>query len=261
MIKRPEIATPVSYSLFKGDNKDLIIENSDCLEGRPEMIDNSFGVEKIFHCDVIEPCHELGQNQFDKIKKIIDIKPDLKAISFHVAYCTNSTCENETNYTKSYSKQEMYDNFKYNIKIIKEIAGDRLILIENNNYFKEEIHKYVTDADFLSSLVYDNDVFFLLDIAHAKITSFYKRLDYKEYLTSLPLDRCKQIHFSRLEELIAPKDSHLEPREKEFQEVVALLKKYKTIDFLTVEYYTNIETLISSIKNLKSLLSSEGLRG
>ena len=260
MIKYPEIATPVSYSLFK-KHKNLIIENSDCLEGRPEMIDNVFGVEKIFHCDVIEPCHELKQNQFDKIKKIIDTKVDLKAISFHVAYCTNSKCENEISYTRSYSREEMYDNFNRNIKIIKEIIGDKLILIENNNYFKEEVHKHVTDSDFLNSLVYDNDVFFLLDIAHAKITSFYKRFDYKEYLASLPLDRCKQIHFSRLEELVPPKDSHLEPKDKEIKEVIKLLKMYKTIDFLTIEHYSNINSLINSIKTLKLNLLNEGLRG
>lgn len=243
----PQIATPVSYSLFK-KHKHLIIENSDCLEGRPEMVDNKFAVEKIFHCDDVEPCHELKDSEFKKIKKIIDTKPELKAISFHVAFC------------KSYSRECLYSNFKKNIRDIRNIVGDKQILIENNNYFDEKIHKHVTDGDFLSSLVYDNDIFFLLDISHAKITSFYKQINYEDYLNSLPLDKCKQIHLSRINNSIPPRDSHLEPRDKEIKEVIKLVKAYKTIDYLTIECYTNINYLIKSIKRLKNSLKHAGLR-
>lgn len=247
MAKYPEIATPVSYSLFK-KHKNLIIENSDCLEGRPEMVNNKFGTEKIFHCDDVEPCHELKDSDFKKIKKIINIKPELQAVSFHAAFC------------KSYSKDSLYNNFSKNILRIKDIVGDKLILIENNNYFNEEMHKHVTDGDFLSSLVYDNNIFFLLDISHAKITSFYKNINYKDYLNSLPLNKCKQIHLSRIDHSIPPKDSHLEPRDKEIKEVIKLVKTHKTIDYLTIECYTNIDYLIKSIKSLKDSLKHAGLR-
>ena len=258
----PLIATPVSYSLFTEQNRGLIIEHSDCLEGRPETSGNPFGTEKVFHYDEIEPCHHLSETTFSDIRSLILKKKDLECISFHVAFCTNPKRQDENVYTKRYTRDELYDNCKKNIARIKEIIGPNIsILLENNNYFKEELHRDVTDGDFLSSLVYDNDIFFLLDTAHARVTCSHKNIDYENYLKSLPLKRCKQIHLSRVDEDRQPLiDSHLCPQEKEFLELVDILKQYNTIEYITIEHYEDINSLIESIQRLKSFLKNAGFR-
>lgn len=258
----PLIATPVSYSLFNNENRDLIIENSDCLEGRPEMVDNSFGIENVFHYDKIEPCHNLSEDIFSDLKSLISKKKDLECISFHVAYCTSSKCQDENVYTKRYTRHELYDNCKKNIARIREVIGPNIsILLENNNYFKEELHRDVTDGDFLSSLVYDNDIYFLLDIAHAQITCSHKNIDYENYLKSLPLERCKQLHLSRVDNSCLPFiDSHLDPQEEEFRKVLDILREYESIEYITIEHYMDINVLIDSIQGLKHFLKNNGFR-
>ena len=72
----------------------------------------------------------------------------------------------------------------------KEIS----ISVENNNYYKTEAYDYVTDPDFISSIVYDNDINFLFDISHARISAYNSGVDYCEYLLKLPLNRVNQIH-------------------------------------------------------------------
>jgi uncharacterized protein (UPF0276 family) len=43
-------------------------------------------------------------------------------------------------------------------------------------------------------LLNDNNVFFLLDLTHAKITAQYRGWDIRDYIRRLPLDRVKEIH-------------------------------------------------------------------
>ena len=75
------------------------------------------------------------------------------------------------------------------------------------------------------------------------------------------MKRCKQIHLSRVDEDRQPLiDSHLCPQEKEFLELVGILKQYNTIEYITIEHYQDINSLMGSIQRLKSFLKNAGFR-
>ena len=71
-----------------------------------------------------------------------------------------------------------------NIPKIKNILGDIEILIENNNYYPTKAYDIITDADFISNLVYDNNIGFLFDQAHAEITAHNQKIKYEEYVNN-----------------------------------------------------------------------------
>ena len=83
---------------------------------------------------------------------------------------------------------------------IRAFAGQISVplLLENTPecYVEKKIYKFypVSHPDNIAKIIYSNDVGFLLDITHAKITAFYNGWNIKEYLSCLPLDRVREIH-------------------------------------------------------------------
>jgi uncharacterized protein (UPF0276 family) len=160
---------------------------------------------------------------------------------------------------KILSRDEMMNSSIKNINWLrKTLNSDIKIAIENNNYYPTEAYDVVTDGEFLSEIVYENDLYFLFDIAHALITAKNKSQDYNRYKTTLPLDRIIQLHICKpdLSSRIAY-DTHEKPDASIYGEVFSLIAQYPTIKYLTVEYYKEKEGLIDSIKHLKHSLDFE----
>jgi uncharacterized protein (UPF0276 family) len=107
-------------------------------------------------------------------------------------------------------------------------------------------------------VIYKNNLFLLLDIAHAMVSAHNKNTSYEEYISRLPLDRLIQLHICQptlIEGCIA-QDTHNEPNDDMFKEVIRLLNKYQSIKYLTIEYYKDKDILITSINKLRQLVVS-----
>lgn len=261
------INTPISTLWESDKNKDLIIKNSNSFEGRPfnNFIYPKNVLNKIstFHCDSIQPIHKLSQEDFNYVKKVIKFHPNLKFISFHCAFRSEGSFKKDgIAYPQGYlfSKNELKLNFKANIQKLKSIVGNVKILIENNNYYPTKAYSIVTNGDFISEIVYENDIYFLFDQAHAEITSHNKKIGFNSYIKSLPLDRCKQIHLCKMgysnilysKNFYLAKDLHLPLTLKEKKRLDLILKRCKGVEYYTIECYNRIEDFINSVKLLKN---------
>ena len=164
------ISTPVSH-LFDSPTDALeIISESDCLECRDVSINTAFPAQVIFHCD-IQPIHELGKEDFLYLKKIANAKMDLKLVSFHAASSCNRPYIDGYMFQPGgtrYSRKQMLRSASANFLRIKAIFGQEIkIALENNNYYPTEAYQFVTDTDFIREIVYENNISFLFDVAHA----------------------------------------------------------------------------------------------
>lgn len=251
-----KIATPISH-LFDSRNHALeIMSNSDCLECRDESINTNFEGQELFHCHM-QPIHELGDNDLRYLEKIIRLKPDLKLITFHAASSCSRPILKRNIFQpggKQYSKDEMLQFSLDNFAKIKGLVGQNVkIAIENNNYYPTEAYRWVTDSDFIRNIVYENDIFFLFDIAHARISSHNMGLPYNNYIHKLPLERTIQIHICSYgvnEEKLAY-DAHNYPDEKEWKEAENVIASNQKVEYLSVEYYKDRENLIKALVRAK----------
>jgi len=255
------ISTPVSTFFNDNKNAELIMKHSDSLEGRPFNVDKNFRMnQETFHCDVVQPIHKMKQSEFDFIGKIVETKPGLNMISFHCATSAKNAVEKNGIYqmsTDNYSKQEMYDNCFENIEKIRKIVGNIELLVENNNYYPTNAYDYVTDGEFLSSLIFDTDLDgFLFDTAHAQVTAYNKGISYDEYKSTLPFELCRQIQVCKMGyEGDYAKDLHKCPDIKEFEDVKKTVVKYPNIEYITVEYYRDMNKLIKALKQLRKVFN------
>lgn len=253
-----KIATPISHLFENKDYTKKILSFSDCLECRDFSINATLAKQEVFHCD-LQPIHKLTETNINYLKYIRNTKKDLKLITFHITSCCDNPYIKNWMFQvrgKEYTEKEMLINARKNLLIIKEIFGENVkMAIENNNYYPTDAYKFVTEHGFISQIVYENNIYFLFDIAHANITSNNKKMEYNKYKNMLPLDRTIQLHICSYEigENDLAYDVHNYPSEKEFAEVKDFLNKFE-LQYLTVEYYKDVDYLINSLKRLKELL-------
>lgn len=253
-----ELATPVS-DLFKNNTaKKGIIAASFCLECREETMMDESPKQYIFHFDR-SILHPWRKKEKDFINSAVSLKKELKLVSFHMAAsCSEPVLKDNIFYCggREFSWQEMLDNAQSNIRWMKSCIRNRniKIAVENNNYYPTPAYRHITDSDFISQVVKKNRIFFLFDMAHAKITEYNKKTSYKKYTDGLPLDKIIQIHISR--EGFNGKgwacDMHELPDKSIFEETKEIILKHSP-EYITIEYYKNWKKLIQVLKQYRQL--------
>ena len=257
-----ELATPVSHLFHDKEHAELITKHSDTLECRDRTFSYSSKNQTLFHCE-IQPIHELRDSDFHYIESIKKHKQNLELVTFHLA----SSCRSPKSVDKmfvlghydNYTEEQLLTNAENNFKMIKKILGDHIsIAVENNNYYPTEAYKYITEPEFINQVMSDSDLFLLFDIAHAKVTSYNQKIRYETYRDALNLSREIQVNICEFgidDAKGLAFDAHNAPGETEFQEVKYLLEKYKDIKYLTIEFYRDVNLLISCLSKFKSLIN------
>ena len=258
-----KICLPVSHHF---DSKEKVkklrdLDLYDFLEVRPNKIDYEEEIEKqvAFHADNIQPIHNLKDADFRFVEKIAKNKKNLEIISFHCAWACDEILETGiVAYPagKICTRDEMYLNAEKNLKIIKNILGNNvLIAIENNNYYPTPAYENVCEPSFLRDVVFNNNINFLFDNAHARVSSHNLGVEYLDYKNQLPLEKMVQIQFcqpsipEKVEEMAL--DVHDVPNEKNVTEVLETSLKHK-VQYITPEYYKDFDKLVEFLKTLRS---------
>jgi uncharacterized protein (UPF0276 family) len=94
------------------------------------------------------------------------------------------------------------------------------------------------------------------------ITAYNRKINFISYLHSLPLNQTIQIHIccpSKDNKSNILIDTHLRPNKKMLNLIIEILKKFKQIEYLTIEYYKDAKILIRSIITLRKALHEHGL--
>ena len=255
-----KIATPISDLFLAKDNIESIFNLSDCFECRDHSIFSKLPNQELFHCE-LQPIHELTSSEINYLKKIKLSKPDLKLISFHLGSCYKTPILKQGKFYprgNKISRNQLIKNSSKNISLIKNIFGSNVkIAVENNNHYKTEAYDHITCPDFINEVVNSNNINFLYDIAHSKISSQNLEMSIEDYESKLPMNKLIQIHiakpgYNKLGEIY---DKHDIPTCDEFSEVILLINKYPEIKYITVEYYKSSLNLVDILKQLKSMLN------
>ncbi|OUU28446.1 MAG: hypothetical protein CBB97_04490 [Candidatus Endolissoclinum sp. TMED37] len=154
---------------------------------------------------------------------------------------------------KPLSEECLMGHARRNIKWLKEVFVDKIIMVENNNDLGTSAYCTVTDPNFISRIVFENDIFFLYDHAHAMISAFSRQIPFLDYFHELPIEKTKQVHLSQpsFKNNIA-KDSHNLPTLDQLNFCVENLDKNNIA--YTVEFYKSLDELETFLDRLKGLL-------
>lgn len=170
-------------------------------------------------------------------------------------YGLHLTLKNSDMYEGMY-EENIYERMCKNIQLFKNSISVPLLL-ENIPDTPEDrtIHDhypYVKPAQ-IDRLLADNDVAFLLDISHAKITAQYHGLDVYDYIGQLPLEKIVEIHVngSGYDKNGFPADIHGSMKDEDYKLLEFVLKRANPY-VVSLEYIgttgENEQTIIDSLE-------------
>lgn len=150
------------------------------------------------------------------------------------------------------SKDELLNLAESRIDIIRDWTQfETAIGVENTAYRGNDAYSIVCRSDFIRQVVEGNQIYFCLDIAHAMITAKEWKIDIHDYLSELPLERCKEVHLSKPMDSI---DAHELPDE-EVMGLFSFVEKHIMSDaYIVVEYYKDDDKLVKFLEELVCLL-------
>ncbi|MBU3214597.1 DUF692 family protein [Clostridium estertheticum] len=105
----------------------------------------------------------------------------------------------------------------------------------------------------ISRLLTDNDVSFLLDLTHAKITAQYRGWNIHDYIRGLPLNRVAEIHIngSGYDKNGFPEDTHQAMKNEDYK-LLEWVLNYTNPNIVSLEYNgvesENEETVTCSLE-------------
>tara|TARA_A100001037_G_scaffold290316_1_gene303015 strand:+ start:110 stop:877 length:768 start_codon:yes stop_codon:yes gene_type:complete len=137
---------------------------------------------------------------------------------------------------------------------------DGIVALENLNYFPTSAYDHVCDPDFISKIVRENDVYLILDIAHAMISAHNLNFSPEDYFSRLPLDRVKEIHFSAHGMLDGKwRDLHNRPNNETYELLEMLAGHVNKDTYLIIEFYKDFYQLIEIYKEVNDWLNSKAM--
>ena len=195
----------------------------------------------------------------DLIKKT-KVKESKKLLNASIApFISGHIISSEDNTLEGY-----LEVIKNNIKDFKkEFKKD--IVLENTPYRAyRNSYQFFMDPAIISQIVYDNDIKFLFDISHARSAANHLGMTLDEYVAKLPMDRCVEVHMAgmfkypdtsnfvekakysqkqidlinieikRYSSMVG--DNHGKLSDDDYKFLAKLLKEYKGIEYITLEY-------------------------
>lgn len=252
------IATPVSTLFNDAASAAAIVSASDCLECRDHGADVAPALAELFHFEA-QLVHPWSERQRAFIADAVRARPSLSLVTFHCASC----CDEPTLEGRMYrvggtvrTRDEMLRAAAENVAWLRHaLPASVEIGVENNNFYPTPAYEHVTDGDFLTRLVRENGLSFLLDLAHAHITAHNKGMPHEEYVRSLPLHAVRQLHICRsdIDAHGMAVDAHHAPDADVFAEVRGILSRHATVRYLTVEYYRDLQGLLEALRECREV--------
>jgi dTDP-4-amino-4,6-dideoxy-D-galactose acyltransferase len=250
-----EVATPVSHHFENRELGSKLVEFSDALELRDRGPSPPPDAGPFIYHSEVDATSDLSD---EKISQFIDVKdryePEL--VSLHLATRYQEAIIEDGRYVgvgNPYDRDTLSRRVQQTVEATREIFNDIPILLENNNHLGTDAYDVVTDPSFIEDVVTVANAEFLFDIAHAKISARTTHTDIDEYISKLPLDKCRQVHLSRpdlrSDEAL---DVHAFLRQDDWSDFDRYQHKLPNLRYVTLEYYDNVTVLLDQIERMQT---------
>lgn len=255
LVKEKKIA--LDYFKYPGLGYQMsIFENSDLSDYEKFITELNQVCPVIIHGLGLKP-HNICSKTFIKdldanyAKKVIELS-GINGVSTHLAGVDNLLSRKE-------NKKIIIENINY---LKEQFCNAEFISLENadgNPFLKYHDFGICMDPDFISEIIYESNVDFLLDISHAYGSAKNLGIDFETYLYRLPLDRIYEIHINGWIETEDDLMSHTIINELGYKTLQDILKKYKP-HIVTLEYGRDKDRLGCGIPLISPDRISEGAK-
>ena len=257
-----EVVTPISHLHLDGVSSRKICSVASCHEARERTCRLRLPGTTHYHID-FDLNIGLTDDNLEFLRNEVAPRDEIQNLTFQISKDCEEVIVKESIFypnSRAISSDEQLLNIEQSLAIIKDIVGsERVIGIENNNYYPTGAYDICTSSSFINRALENFELKLLLDYAHAVVTCWNRRMSENLYLEELlSSKKCIQLHYcevgySRKGKEVICYDAHELPSNLTTEKVI-LLSQLWGIKSITPEYYKDTEKLVNHLEMVKSKL-------
>ena len=148
------------------------------------------------HFPMLAGRDDIEKTGWDKIATLLDTT-DTPYVNTHLAPRASDFADMPLDTTDPIKADILMAAMKRDIQPLTERFGSERIIAENAMWDTGwEIPRPVLEPEIITQVVRDTGVGFLLDLAHARVTSLQLGLDVRDYVARLPLEHLRELHIT-----------------------------------------------------------------
>ncbi len=126
--------------------------------------------------------------------------------------------------------EQIVERMVTDLKIVIHRFGAERVIAENVPYrgVAGKVLRPSVDPKVIQQVLEETNCGLLLDISHAKITAHYLGMDERSYITRLPVERMRELHFTGVHNLNGYLQDHLEALEEDWMILKWVLDNIRT---------------------------------
>ncbi len=140
-----------------------------------------------------------------------------------------------TSYNREQNKKIILNNIIFLKELFPNIAFLEFENVDGNPFRNKDKFGVCIEPDFISEIINEANVNFLLDISHAYCSAKCLNIDVFEYLDSLPLDKTMEIHINGWVDTGTDIMAHIKITEEAYMLLEYVLNKCSP-EIITIEY-------------------------
>ena len=142
----------------------------------------------------------LTNENIEFLRNEVATRDEIQNLTFQISKdCEDVVIRNNRFYpnSRAIEFEEQLFNIGQSLETIKDVVGsERVIGIENNNYYPTGAYEICTSSVFINAALERFELNLLLDYAHAVVTCWNKRTSEHQYLEKLlSSKKCIQLHY------------------------------------------------------------------
>jgi uncharacterized protein (UPF0276 family) len=126
-------------------------------------------------------------------------------------------------------RQQVIDRMLSDLSAVGAVFGPEHVILENVPYRgpTDKVLRLAVDPEVISQLVKASGCGLLLDISHARIAAHSLKMDARAYMSQLPVDCLRELHFTGLHTLNGGLQDHLEALETDWPYLEWVLERIR----------------------------------
>jgi uncharacterized protein (UPF0276 family) len=164
----------------------------------PDLIEKASALRPVaVHFDLKAGQDVAGQADWEQIEALLE-QTGTPYVNLHLAPLAAGFPG--IHYDQPFSRlaQQAVDQMLQDVMLAVRRFGPERVIVENSPYrgVRGSILRAAVEPEVICRIVDEAGCGLLLDISHARISAHYLEMDEREYLTSLPVHRLRELHFT-----------------------------------------------------------------
>jgi uncharacterized protein (UPF0276 family) len=184
----------------------------------PDMIEEASHLCQVaVHTNLKAGRGNLGEKNWDRITRLLELTRT-PYLNLHLETRTSDFPDVPLDTTDPLHIDQIIERMMLDVSIASRRFGREKVIVENVAYFglDGKVLRTSVEPRVIRQVLDETGCGLLLDLSHARIASYHLKMDERAYISELPVERMRELHFTGVHNLNGSLRDHLDALEEDW---------------------------------------------